>query len=361
MNDSPTLLEYTDGFALNKDVPSILVRDSNPSLSPLVSIMIPTYRRPDLLREAVKSALAQITTVPFEVVVVDNDSEQEMSTEVDQVMASFDATNLRLFRNQANIGLYGNWNRCIEMARGLWLTILNDDDLLDQSFLSETLDVISDNQSIGLVGCTARVRDTRNNLMPVTFLSRAKMLLKQMSGLMNNHKPRKLGIENYFLSYLHYGSLGILMERKAAIAVGGFSPEFYPCSDYLFLAKFVLSNNVYYLPRELATYRIGINVSKSPDVCAGGVRQDRLLREALIPHININARILRYYARLVAIRAVSVFRERWYPALDVNGILKKEGLVYRPVLVEYFIARELLRVIIFLTSQSRGNHHSKYR
>lgn len=352
MTDLASPLDCTDGFALHKDVPSILVRDSNPSLSPLVSIMIPTYRRPDLLREAVKSALAQITTVPFEVVVVDNDSEQKMSAEVDHVIASFDAPNLRLFRNQANIGLYGNWSRCIELASGHWITILNDDDLLDQSFLAETLAVVSNNRSIRLVGCAARVRDIRNNKIPMMFLSRVKMFIKQMTGLIGNRKPRKLRIENYFLSYPHHGSLGILMERKAAVAVGGFSSEFYPISDYLFLSRFVLLNDVYYLPKVLATYRIAVNVSIKPEVCAGGIHYELRLRESLIPRINTNAWILRYYARLVAIRAALVFRKRWHFDLDVNEILKKNGLVYRPVLVEYLITRELLRVVFFLTSKS---------
>lgn len=345
MNESPSLLEYTDGFALNKDVPSILVRDSNPSLSPLVSIMIPTYRRPDLLRDAVKSALAQITTVPFEVVVVDNDSEQEMSTVVDQVMASFDATNLRHFRNEANIGLYGNWNRCIELARGRWLTILNDDDLLDPSFLAETLEIVSNNQSIHLVGCKTRTQYLRNNKMPTTVLARVKRLVRQLSGILSNHKLRKLGITDYFLYYPHHGSLGILMERKAAIVLGGFSIDHYPSSDYFFLVRFVLSNDVYYLPKVLATYRIAVNVSIQPEACVGGIHQDLRVREALIPYLNANTWLLRHYARLSATRAAYSFSEQWDSDLDVNGILKKEGLANRPVLVELLITRWLLYVI----------------
>lgn len=348
MNDSHSLLEYTDGFALSKDVPSILVQDSNPSLSPLVSIMIPTYRRPDLLREAVKSALAQITTVSFEVVVVDNDNEYGMAEEVDKVISSFDVPNLRHFRNQANVGLYGNWNRCIELARGHWITILNDDDLLDQSFLNDMLEIVTENPSIKLVGCTARVRDIRNNILPASFLTRAKMLIKQLFVLARSNKPRKLGIKNYFLSFPHHGSLGILMERKAAIEVGGFPSDFYPVSDYLFVSRFVLLNDVYYLPKVLTTYRVAVNVSIKPEVCAAGIHLELKLRDSLIPHINVNAWILRYFSRLVAVRAASVFRKRWYPDLNVGEILKREGLVYRPVLAEYLITRQLLRVIFFM-------------
>jgi len=50
------MLDYVDGFAVHKDVHSVLIRDSDPSLVPLVSIMIPT-----------------------EVVAIDNDNAPEMS------------------------------------------------------------------------------------------------------------------------------------------------------------------------------------------------------------------------------------------------------------------------------------------
>ena len=351
MNDSTSPLDYSNGFVINSDVPSGLVRDSNSILTPLVSIMIPTYRRPDMLREAVKSALRQITTVPFEVVVVDNDNEEEMAEEVDKVIASFDAPNLRHFRNQTNIGLYGNWNRCIELARGCWITILNDDDLLDQSFLEEALEVLNGNSSIKLVGCTARVLDIQNNILPVTFTEWVKKFIKQLSSLARNNYPRELGVENYFLGNLHHGSLGVLMERKAAIEVGGFNQKYYPVSDYLFLLRFIILNPVFYLPKILATYRVGVNVSASPEVCAAGVHYELQIREALVSHLNIKPNILRYFSRLIAIRAVSVFRRRWCPSLDMHEILKREGLVYRPVLAEYLITGLFLR--LFLTKIKR--------
>ena len=42
-------------------------------MSPSVSIIIPTFRRPERAIEAARSALAQACEAPFEVVLVDND------------------------------------------------------------------------------------------------------------------------------------------------------------------------------------------------------------------------------------------------------------------------------------------------
>lgn len=353
MDDPLQPLDYSDGFALYRDVESILIRDSDASLHPMVSIMIPTYLRPAFLRESVASALAQTTAIPFEVVVVDNDGEKTMANEVDAVLSSFAALNLRVFRNTTNIGLYGNWNRCIELARGSWVTILNDDDLLDQTFIDETFKVVSADDTISLVGCKARVlHDLQGNIMPAAFKTKLKFYFRRLLGMLKKDEPYRLSIKNYFLSYPHHGSLGILMKRDVAKAVGGYSSKIYPISDYVFLVRFALSNTVYFLPKELATYRIAVNVSIKPEFCADGVHNELLLREAMIPHLNFSATVLRYYSRLVALRSVSVFRRSWYPQLNVNEILSREGLMYRPVLVEYLIIRELLRAVFNMKAAS---------
>jgi len=124
-----------DSFSQHCDVESNLIYDGCKDLKPEITVAIPTFRRPDLLRESVKSALTQETSVVYEVIVVDNEQDGNWSELVDEVLAEFMPANLRLFRNSKNIGMFGNWNRCISLARGKWVTILNDDDLLFSGFL----------------------------------------------------------------------------------------------------------------------------------------------------------------------------------------------------------------------------------
>jgi glycosyltransferase involved in cell wall biosynthesis len=47
-----------------------------------VSVVIPTYNRSALLRNAVDSVLAQDTQVPFEIVIVDNNSQDDTAAVV---------------------------------------------------------------------------------------------------------------------------------------------------------------------------------------------------------------------------------------------------------------------------------------
>ena len=73
-----------DCFAAYRQVPSELVIDGGALATPAITIAIPTFRRPDLLREAISSALSQRTDCPYEVIVVDNDTDREGAITVDR-------------------------------------------------------------------------------------------------------------------------------------------------------------------------------------------------------------------------------------------------------------------------------------
>lgn len=355
----PDMLAYHDGFADFKHFGSELMHSGGMVETPKVSIMIPTYKRPELLKEAIESALNQKTNIRYEVVVVDNDNDQEIATEVDKVVASFGAHNLRLFRNQSNIGMFGNWNRCVELARGQWLTILNDDDLLDPTFLAESWDVLDKNKSVSLVACKARTLDDRKNKTTATGLAMIRLLGRYLRGKSYRQRPHKLGLSDYFLTNPHCGSLGILMARKAALAVGGFSQKFYPSADYIFFVRFVMSNDVSYLPRVLATYRIGVNESLKTETCVDWIHQNRQLREEMIPYLNINSKLLRYYSRLWSTNLALSYRDLWKPDFNVSKALSRDASANSfgwAVFVKLHILRVLLNVL-FLWASKQVAHY----
>ena len=99
---------------------------------PFVTIAIPTYNRSDgYLREALESALAQ-DYEPVEIVVVDNASTDSTGAYV----ASMADERLRYIRNETNLGVNGNFNACLEHARGEYFLLLHDDDRIDPDFVT---------------------------------------------------------------------------------------------------------------------------------------------------------------------------------------------------------------------------------
>lgn len=90
----------------------------------VVSVIVPTYNRPDLLKEALESILAQ-TYRSFEIIVV-NDGGQD----VEAVVSSLDrgAHVLTYVRHPRNRGLAAARNTGLRLARGKYVAYLDDDD-----------------------------------------------------------------------------------------------------------------------------------------------------------------------------------------------------------------------------------------
>lgn len=92
--------------------------------APLVSVVVPTFNRLPLLREALGSILHQ-TLKEIEVIVVDN-----LSTDgTEEFLSSHPDPRVRSFRNP-NFGIIAtNRNFGIRAARGTWVAFLDSDDL----------------------------------------------------------------------------------------------------------------------------------------------------------------------------------------------------------------------------------------
>ncbi len=95
------------------------------SSRPLVSVIIPTYKRAQLLRKAIISALAQERAgelFDMEIIVVDDCSPDDTA----QVVAEF--TQVHYLRLSKNSGASGARNAGIKCAKGKYVALLDDDD-----------------------------------------------------------------------------------------------------------------------------------------------------------------------------------------------------------------------------------------
>lgn len=100
---------------------------SNAPVGPLVTIAVPTYNRPDQLREAVASALGQSYRT-IEVVIGDNGSSETVRAWSEDI--AIQDPRLRYQNYSRNLGMAGNWNALADAARGELFLLLADDDRL---------------------------------------------------------------------------------------------------------------------------------------------------------------------------------------------------------------------------------------
>lgn len=128
---------------------------------PLVTIAIPTYNRADgYFPLALGSARAQ-TYEPLEIVVADNCSADRTG---ERVRACGDPR-VRYFRHATPLKPNDNFNFCVEQARGRYLLLLHDDDLVDRDFVWTCLEAAHYRTDAGVIRTGARVIDANGNVL----------------------------------------------------------------------------------------------------------------------------------------------------------------------------------------------------
>lgn len=106
----------------------------------LVSIVMCTYKRPDMLRDALESLAAQQTDGRFqyEIVVVANSNDQETADVVQEIAARSECE-IRLV-HEPRRGQVVARNRAIAEAKGSWLAHFDDDQIAEPYWLKELMD-----------------------------------------------------------------------------------------------------------------------------------------------------------------------------------------------------------------------------
>ncbi|NET02918.1 MAG: glycosyltransferase family 2 protein [Sphaerospermopsis sp. SIO1G2] len=104
------------------------------SSQPLVSVIIPTYNRPEYLKQAIYSAVTQ-TYQNIEIIVSDNCSPESPQSLVE----SFADPRIRFWQHPENVGMLKNQMNAFQMANGKYVASLHDDDMWTPQFLAQLI------------------------------------------------------------------------------------------------------------------------------------------------------------------------------------------------------------------------------
>jgi glycosyltransferase involved in cell wall biosynthesis len=137
-----------------------------PSLG--VSVVIPTYNRAYIIREAVQSALAQ-THANFEILVVDDGS----SDNTQEIVESFHSEKIRYIRHDRNLGCSAAYNTGIKNAREELVAFLDSDDAWKPDFLESLLDLMSRHAEVDVVFSDTEIEDPTGSTYTLMSLMRA--------------------------------------------------------------------------------------------------------------------------------------------------------------------------------------------
>lgn len=168
---------------------------------PLVSIIIPTYNRANLLPKAIKSVLNQAFK-DFELIIIDDGSTDNTKGAVSQ----FSDHRVFYYKNSANLGIQKSLNRGIKLARGIYIARIDDDDeWIDRDKLRKQVDFLSNNRDYVLIGTGAVFVDENN-----------KEILRFLNSQSDAEIRQRLLGKNCFIHS------SVMFCKKAALCFGGY-------------------------------------------------------------------------------------------------------------------------------------------
>jgi GT2 family glycosyltransferase len=88
---------------------------------PVVSIVVPVFRRADLTKRCLESVAAFTSGVSYEVIVIDDGADSQNKRALRSLSGA------RVITNQSNLGYLRSINRAAATARGRWLVLANND------------------------------------------------------------------------------------------------------------------------------------------------------------------------------------------------------------------------------------------
>ena len=111
-----------------------------------VSICIPQFNRFDALRLVIEDLLNQ-TYQDFELLIVDD----SLSCDSLGVVSEFSDPRICYFKNENNLGLYPNFNRCLKLAQGEYVAIYHNHDRYASDIVKRSVELLDQNPQIGFV------------------------------------------------------------------------------------------------------------------------------------------------------------------------------------------------------------------
>ncbi len=180
---------------------------------PMVSVIVPTFNRPDRLREALESVLAQ-TYQDFEIIVV-NDGTSDIRPVLDALHAGGRITSITHDRNR---GLAAARNSGLRAAKGKYVAYLDDDDRYLPDHLETLVTFLEHSESKAAYTDAWRVHET---LQQGRYAEQARDLPYS-----HDFNPANLLISNFF------PVLCVMHERACLDDVGLFDESLFAHEDW---------------------------------------------------------------------------------------------------------------------------------
>jgi glycosyltransferase involved in cell wall biosynthesis len=202
--------------------------------------MIPAYNPSALLKQTLRALLDQDEGPErMQIAVVDDASP---GVDVAAMVREIGSDHVEYYRNATNLGLAGNWNRCVELARGRWVHLLHQDDLVRPGFYERLARADAVRPDVGAAFCRFSF------IGPDGRVTHSAVPERSEPGILDN-----------WLERMAEGQLiqcpAMVVRRAAYEALGGFRTDLCYAVDWEMWVRITAHFPIWYEPETLACYR----------------------------------------------------------------------------------------------------------
>lgn len=319
------VLEVKNNFALYSHVPSELLYSDSAVDAPSISIVMPTYKNQDIIFRAIESAINQKDAPMYEIVIVDNNPDEDHAF-IDR-LKEMKSNRIRYYKNAENIGMFGNFNRCVELAKADEIVFLHSDDMLCDNTLNllwETHQKIE--KEAAILGGWHEINE-HNVIKPYSP--------PKIFGFIKAKPYYRLTRWDLFHAESDTGC-GELFNKAVLMRIGGFNPDVYPAADKCLCVLYQCYSKVYKLNAPLKLLGIG-NFQTSSKVAQYFGATNYYIRNAIVDRSMKGNRLLKYLIylnyvtgenRLYGVKAIRKIRFHERVIRKIEHVLFQASLLF---------------------------------
>ncbi|MBE5806630.1 MAG: glycosyltransferase family 2 protein [Clostridiales bacterium] len=207
----------------------------------LISIIIPSYNRKDLISKSIDSILKQ-TYENIEIIIIDDGSTDGTEQYIKETYGNNNKVNF--YKNEKNSGAGFSRKFGYKMSKGKYLVFMDDDDYYtNNNFLKEAINVLENDSNIGFVSSSSTIEYVKENKFEDSIMN--------IKGLINKSEY----LSEFQQKYMKSNSTFTTVFRKSCLEDANFN-DVDMVNDSTIYLRALLAGDAYVLDTISGIYRV---------------------------------------------------------------------------------------------------------